>query len=83
MVTPVRKRKAVVQLMDVHQVSQRPLPDRRFGKAKSAERGRAMCCKLIGLRCGICRVVVMMPNCEMQLNGFRGNGDDLAVAAST
>jgi hypothetical protein len=25
-----------------------------------------MCCRLIGQRCGICRVVVMMPNYEMQ-----------------
>jgi hypothetical protein len=41
--------------MEIHQVGQRPLPGRRFGKAKSAEGGRAMCCRLIGRQCGICR----------------------------
>ena len=34
-----------------------------------------MCCRLIGQRCGICRVVAMMPNCGMPSNEFRGSGD--------
>ncbi len=34
------KRRAVPDVMDRHGLSERPLPGRRFGMAKSAERGR-------------------------------------------
>ena len=68
MVTPVAKRKAVVHLMEVHQISQRRACD---------------VLQLIGHRCGICRAVAMMLSCVMPSSAFRENGDDLGAVAST
>jgi hypothetical protein len=44
--------------------------------------GRAMCIKLAGLRCGICRDVAMMPICAMQSEGFQGTKGVLVAGLS-
>jgi hypothetical protein len=77
MVTPAGKREAVVHLCEAHGVSH-PLPRQAIAE-QSAE--SVMCCRLIGQRCGICRVVVIVPNYEMQSNAYLVNGVGLVTPA--